>query len=272
MKSNKSFDFFIIVKFISAGFASVLLLGMFAPVVEGDTAITVVTQVITGGSLQITSLPNATLTPLSVNAASAQTSTGSLGTLTVTDSRGTGAGWSTTVTATNFTGVSPVTRISGSNSTVTSSGTFTGSSGGIYTMTIVNGGSAGVATFSVSGLESQTTTLTGSNVSVGTKGVKLTFGAAGYISGDSWTVRGDVIPVTGLTITPKTITTISGSSTGVTAGPAHLFSGESDPSTIFVASSGNGMGSYSQNPDLSLLVPVNTMANVYTSTITETIQ
>ena len=127
-----------------------------------------------------------------------------------------------------------------------------------------------MATFTVSGLESQGTTTTGSGVAIGINGVTATFASATYQVGDSWTIRVDVLPVTGLSITPSAVTTVSGSSTGVSAGSPHTFSGTSDPATIMSALSGDGMGQYTNTPNLSLTIPANSYANTYTATITET--
>lgn len=231
---------------------------------------TTVSQTVNAGTLGLTSGSSVTLSAVTVNAAAAQNSTGNLGTVTVTDNRGSGAGWSVTATSTNFTAVNSAVKTVGSNNTVTSGGTYANAAGGTYTITIGTGGSAGTANFTVSGLETQSTTTTGSGVAIGTRGVTATFASATYVTGDSWTIRVDTIPVTGLTHTPGSVTTIAGSSTGVTAGTAVTFASTSDPATIMTASSGKGLGSYSNNPALLLSIPATTYANTYTATITET--
>lgn len=237
-----------------------------------SAATTTVSQTVNAGTLGLTSGASTSLSSVTIDTSTAQTSTGNLGTVTVTDNRGSGVGWSVTATSTNFTKVNAAVKTAGSNSTVTSGGTYNNATGGTYTITINGGGASGVATFTVSGLETQTTTTTGSNIAIGTRGVTATFASATYVIGDQWTIRVDTIPVTGLTHTPGSVTTISGSSTGVTAGSATTFASTSDPATIMTASSGNGMGSYSNNPALSLTIPAATYANTYTATITETAQ
>lgn len=90
----------------------------------------------------------------------------------------------------------------------------------------------------------------------------------------NFTDGGHSIPVTNLTINPdnSTLTAISGSLTGVTAGVSHTFTGTSDPANIITAASGNGTGGYEINPDLSLTVPVGSYWGSYSATITLTVQ
>ena len=243
---------------------------------SADTKSTVVTQDVTGGSLTITSTANQSMSAVGVDTVSHNT-TGTLGDVTVTDSRGTGVGWTASATSTNFYKYNDPVKVSGSNSTVSLGTTtpYATSSAGIYTITIATGGSVGTATFNVTGLESATgvTTGTGSNIAVGTNGLTVNFGAATYSTGDSWTVRVDTIPVTGFQVAPGTRSIISGDGTNVNAGSTNLFTAattNSNPLTLMTASTGYGMGSYKVTPDLQLTVPANTYANTYTATVTET--
>jgi hypothetical protein len=255
------------------GFVNAVMLLQQYPLTSADAASgsTTVTQQVNAGTLNISPQSNASLSSVTVNATASQNSTGNLGTVTITDNRGSGVGWSATATSSDFTFINTALKVSGANNTVTSGGTYTNSAGGTYTITITTGGAVGAAKFSVSGLESASNQTTGSGVAIGSRGVTATFAAATYVIGDSWTVRVDTIPVTNLLFTPNTFTTISGSSTGVTNGSAHTFTTTSDATTILTASSGNGMGSYSDNPALQLSVPAATYANAYTATVTETV-
>ncbi len=205
------------------------------------------------------------------------TSTGSLGTIQVADSRGTNVGWSVTGSTTNFGQVNSAVLVSGSHNTVTSGGSYDYASGGVYTLTITNGGQSGNAIFSVSGLESATNQTTGSNVAVGTRGVTATFATANYSIGDSWTITINVIPVNisgYFTVNPNnaTFAVISGSGTGVGAGSSHAFTSNTDTTTLMSATAGNGTGTYSINPSLSLIVPAGTYSGNYSATFTETVQ
>lgn len=211
---------------------------------------TSVSQQVNAGTLNINTNASSSLTAVTVNATSSQNSTGTLGTLTVTDDRGSGVGWSATATSSDFTFINAAVKVSGSNDTVTSGGTYANSTGGTYTITITTGGSVGTALFRVTGIESASDQTTGSGVAIGARGVTATFAAATYSVGDSWTIRIDTIPVTNLTITPNTFTTVAGSSTGVSNGSSHAFTGTEDATSIITASSENGMGSYSDNPAL----------------------
>lgn len=260
---------------ILIGFATVIAqMSVNTPIVKAhaDTKSTVLTQAVTGGSLTISNDGNHTLGAATVDVTD-QNTTGTLGTITVTDNRGSGVGWNTTATSTNFVKVNAAVKTSGSNTTVTTNtgSTYSANTAGIYTITIANGGSAGVATYDVTGLETASGITTGTGVAVGTHGVLADFGVATYVTGDSWTIRVDVIPVTGLQVTPGSLTTIAGSSTNVSAGSVHTFSSTADATALITASAGYGLGSYSVAPSVQLTVPANSYANTYTATVTETV-
>lgn len=236
------------------------------------TASTTLTQDVTAGVLSISNTGTQALSSTAVSISN-QNTTGSLGTITVTDNRGTGVGWSATATSTHFIKYNSPTTTGGSNNTLSvhSSATYNNATQGTYTVTITSGGSSGVAQFSISGLETATGLTTGAAVSAGTRGLVLSFAAATYTTSDSWTIRVDVLPVTGLQLTPGSLTTISGSSTNVTAGSVHTFSSTSDATSLISASTGYGLGSYSVTPSLQLTVPANSYANSYTATVVETV-
>jgi len=84
------------------------------------------------------------------------------------------------------------------------------------------------------------------------------------------------IDVTNFTVTPANLTANSGSATNVTLGSATTLSdtdddGTSDPFTWVTAAAGAGIGRYTSNLNLSLVVPANTPAGDYSSTVTITI-
>lgn len=267
-----TFAFSSIVMFM--GFVNAVLLMQEYPLQGANAAsgTTSVTQQVNAGTLNLGTTASSSLSTVTVNATAAQNSTGNLGTVTVTDNRGSGVGWTCSATSSNFTFINSAVKVSGSNNTVTSGGTYNNSAGGTYTITITTGGASGVAIFSVSGLESATNQTTGTGVAVGTRGVTATFAAATYVIGDSWTIRVDTIPVTGLTITPVSPpTAVAGSITNVTAGGAHTFTSTSDSTVIMTATSGYGMGQYTDNPALQLSVPAASYANSYTATVTLTV-
>lgn len=255
------------------GFINAVMLMQRYPIGPADAATTTVSQTVNAGTLNISPQASASLSTVTVNAAASQNSAGDLGTVTVTDNRGSGVGWSATAASSDFTFVNAAVKTSGSNNTFTrdSSSTYNTSTAGTYTITITTGGTVGAAKFSVAGLESASDQTTGASVAIGTSGVTGTFASATYVIGDSWTIRIDTIPVTNLLFTPNTFTTIAGSSTGVSNGSAHTFTTTSDATAIMTATTGNGMGSYSDNPALQLTVPAAAYANSYTATITETV-
>lgn len=228
------------------------------------------TYTLSAGVLSLSAPSSATLNTVNLIAGT-MTGTGNLGTVQVTDQRGTLVGWNLTATCTNFIKVNTAQLVSGSNNTVTSGGTYNTSTKGTYTITITTGGSVGTAKFSVSGLETATNQTTGSGVAIGTQGVTATFAAATYVIGDSWTIRVDTIPVTNLSVTPGTVTLVQGPANNVTGGSAHTFTSTADATALITASSSQGSGIFSVNPSLSLNVPVGSYANSYLATVTETV-
>lgn len=273
---------------IILGFANIIIqLNQNTPVKEAAAAAdtTTVTQVISGGSLTIGNTGAESLTGATASS-SHQDTTGDLGTITVTDSRGTGVGWSLTAESTDFYKYNNPVQTSGlktlalgtSTAYATSSADTNMTMSDTYTITIDVPGDTGTATFDVTGAETANDQATtgGTDIAVGTKGLKVNFTDTGYATGNQWTVRVDTIPVMGFMINPGTKTTISGSGTNVTEGSTAFFSdpdfNDSFTATLLTATAGYGLGSYSVNPTLQLGIPANSYANTYTATVTETVQ
>lgn len=263
---------------IIMGFANAFILMRDYPLRQSRAATATVTANVTAGALLIyTTESVATLSAVTVNVTTSQNSTGSLGTITIEDNRGSGAGWSSTMTSTHFYKYQNAVMTGGANNTVTTSANSTAYTGtaGTYTITITGGGAVGVATYSVTGPGADSNSgTTGTDVNIGTKGLKATFGAATYTVSDSWTIRVDTVPVTGFRVTPGSLTANFGSSTtNVNAGSQYTFANTNDPTSLISASTagGYGMGSYSVTPALQLTVPAATFANAYTATVTMTV-
>jgi len=253
-------------------FFFILLLGSYNISIAYAASVNITINLqINAGLMTLSSDPTSTLSTITLSTSS-QNATGDLGLVDAADSRGTGVGWTLTDAASNFIQVETPITVSGSHNTLSSGGTYTGTTAGTYTVTIATGGSAGVSTYTVSGLETQGTTTTGSTVLIGTHGVTATFGAATYTTGDSWTIRVDLIPVTDFTQSPGSVSAIVGSLTGMNSGSSHTFSSTSDTATLASAPSGDGMGEYTLDPNLSLAVPANTYTGSYSATITLTAQ
>lgn len=235
------------------------------------TAQTHVRQDITGGALTIAQTGDEYMSTVSASI-NHQDSTGDLGTVTVTDARGTGVGWSATATSTNFYKYNTPVTTSGVNSiTLGNSTPYATSSAGTYTITITTGGTPGNALFSVAGLEtlSDQPTTGGTDVSVGTRGLKANFSGT-YSIGDQWTIRVDTIDLTRFRLTPGSLTTISGSNTNVTPGSLNFFDSISENVNLITATAGYGLGSYSIAPTLGLGIPANSYTNTYTARVTLT--
>ncbi len=257
---------------IVMGFVSVLIeLTSKEPIRLANAAQTHVRQDVTGGNLTISQTGDEYMATVSASV-NHQDTAGDLGTVTVTDNRGSGAGWSATAQSTNFYKYNNPTTTSGSNTILLGSSTpYATSSGGIYTITIGDtGGTSGVATFDVSGLESANEVLTGSNVAIGTRGLYVNFNDTDYATGDQWTVRVDTIDVTRFSVTPGSVTTISGSSTNVTGGSLNFFDSTVENVALITAPANYGMGSYSVAPALGLGIPGNSYASEYVARITLT--
>ena len=254
---------------------------LFSPVLESASAAfglspayaaTVpVSATIMSGALTLATPVSAALPPTTLNLTSTQTASGSLGVSSVTDSRGSGAGWSVTATCSNFTHIGSPVTVSGTSQPIIS-GTYLALAFGTYTVTIVSGGGSGTATYSVSGLETQSSRPTSlSPQQFGMRGLNISFPAGTYAAGDQWTIDVDAISVNDLTITPSSLSASSGMLAGVSLGPTHTFAATSEPATVMSAAPNGGMGSYSSNLGLSLAIPTFARAGSYWATITETV-
>lgn len=253
---------------------------------------TSLSETLTGGSLSVESPASATFGGKGV-LSTEQTDTAVIGDAThtnttgirVLDERGSGAGWSCTMTVTNLTTKATTKKLSGTNETVDFTGTYDGLDGvldpcGTFKVEITTGGAVGTAVFKwwdPAGTLTENVT-TDSTVSL-SNGISVTFGAATYAVGDSWSAAVDVFPykydtTKGLTATPSAIHNASGSLTGVTAGSAELMAGTgatSDAKTVMTAAVNSGMGDYYIDVDLSQTIHPNSPAGTYTSTATITV-
>lgn len=222
---------------------------------------------------------NSTLNMGSGTVGTTSSFSGSLGLMTVSDDRAGSPGWSLVAAASHMTTIRPALRIVGTAGGVTSVGVYDGMLGvsappATYDIVIDQAGPVGTATFDVSGAESMNDVVTGSFVAIGTKGVRVDFDVGNYSVGDRWKVIVDEFPYTDITITPGSVTVNSGSGTGVSAGSSGLFSGtgsQSNNKVLMSATSGNGTGSYSITPDLSVSVHTGPMAGTYSGDIIFTV-
>lgn len=228
------------------------------------------------GTFSLSHPGSVTLSNISIDAPSPD-STGSLGTTNVTDTRGLSFGWSLIATTTHFGYVGNPVRVSGTAGglSLSSGASYNFATGGTYTVTITR--NSPNAEYSVTGLESTPTAQAiGNGVAIGTRGVTVDFAAGSYSVGESWTITVRAIPIDSneyFSINPdnSTLTAVSGSLTGVTAGPVHAFTGTADPANILTAISGAGEGEYEIDPDLSLTIPIGTYVGNYSATMTLTL-
>lgn len=258
---------------IVMGFVSVLIeITKEEPIRLANAAQTHVRQDVTGGNLTISQTGDEYMATVSASV-NHQDTTGDLGTVTVTDNRGSGAGWSATAQSTNFYKYNNPTTTSGAKSlTLGNSTPYSTSSAGIYTITIDTGGNPGTATFDVTGAETvnDAATTGGTDIAVGTRGLRVNFPDTGYATGNQWTIRVDTIDVTRFSVTPGSVTTISGASTNVSGGSLNFFDSTIENVTLITAPANYGMGSYSVAPALGLGIPGNSYASEYVARITLT--
>ncbi|MBU2109457.1 hypothetical protein KKB71_00665 [Patescibacteria group bacterium] len=234
----------------------------------------------TAGTLTAASSATASFTGKTVSISS-QTSPATIANVSVTDARGSGAGWSATMTSTHFTSTSTVKDLAGSNSTVDFTGTYDGLDGvldpnGTFEVEIVEtGGAVGTAVYQFTDPAGNVnaTSTTASSVTL-SNGISATFAAATYVIGDKWSAGVDVFPYTGLEVVPGTITAASGSLTGVTAGSTENLAGSgstSNAKTLMTAATNKGFGDYDQAPALTLTIHANSLAGSFTATATVTV-
>ena len=268
-------------KVIGVLLAVVLCLGLITTGVFADNGMDVT---LTGDTLTVSSSATATLSEVTVSIV-ADTSTGSIANVSVTDPRGTGAGWSVVMTSQHFTTRAVTKELvdTGTANTVDFTGTYDGLDGvldpvGTFKVEIVGTGDVGVATFKwwdpAGTLTGDPAPITTAATVVLSNGISVTFAADDYAEGDSWSAAVDVFPYTGLTVTPGTITAASGSLTNVNAGDAGALVGSgvaSDAKALMTVDVNFGLGDYDQAPGLSLAVHANCLAGNYTATVVITV-
>lgn len=226
--------------------------------------------------LGITAPATTSLTAKTVSV-STQTATGTISGVEMTED-GT-AGWSMTLTSQHLTATSSVKVLSGSNSTVGFTGTYDGLDGvldpvGNFIVEVTTGGAVGTAVFSwTDPAGNQTTGVTTASSVALSNGISATFAPASYVGGNKWSMGVDVLLYTGLTVTPGTITVVSGD-TGVNAGTAETLSGTgvtSDAKSLMTGDSNNSTGTYRQDEGLELDIHANSLPGSFQGAVTLTV-
>jgi len=233
-------------------------------------------------ALVVSSSATASFTDKTVDIA-AQNSTATIANVSVTDERGTGAGWSATMTSTHFT-----TRATHKTITDTDSdgidgftGTYDGLDGvldpnGTFIVEITTGGAVGTAVFKwTNPVGSETANVTTASTNTLSNGITVDWtDAAIYDVGDKFSCGVDVFPYTDLEVVPGTITAASGNLSGVTAGSTENLAGTgatSDAKTLMTAAVDKGFGDYDQASALTLTIHANSLAGSFTATATITV-
>jgi len=208
----------------------------------------------------------------------AQTSIGTISNVEVVDD-GT-VGWSVTFNTTHFTATSTVRKLAGDNNTVSFAGVYDGLDGvlnpnGTFVVEITTGGTVGNAVFSWTDPAGNTETgsTTASSVSL-SNGISVNFGATTYVVDDEWSANVDVFPYTGLTVTPSSITEVSGDGGGVSAGAEEILTGSgtiSDSKTLMTGAANNSTGTYQQDEAMELNIHPNSLEGNFSADATITI-
>jgi hypothetical protein len=111
-------------------------------------------------------------------------------------------------------------------------------------------------------------TITVSDTRLAAPGWTVTATVENFVSTDTLTT----LPIANaFTSDPQTITTLSGSSSGITRGATKTVISTTDPFDVISAATTNGTGEYTLNDNISLIVPKLTPAKTYQSVITFTI-
>ena len=278
-------------KLIGVLLAVVLCLSLTTTGVLADT--TDLSETLGAGTLSVTSPTSATFGGGSVSTTSQSADAAVIGDAThtnttgirVLDERGSGAGWSCIMTVTNLNIRKDAVTLAGANSTVTFSGTYDGVLGvqttyKVFRVKITLLGAVGTAQYSWYKPGNDGTTpdgtavVTSADATLLSNGVYVAFAAATYAVDDEWSVLVDVLPYTGLTITPSVIHAASGVTTGITAGSEVTVSGStatSDNETVMTAAQNYGLGDYYIDVDLSQVIHINALVGEYTSLATITV-
>lgn len=237
------------------------------------SAATTLNQTISGGLLSLSSTNNAHLDPIVIEHAGINFSRGTLGDVLVDDSRGSNAGWTASATVSNFTSTVGFTHDGAANTPFSLLGQSTNlaATSGTYTLTIVNGGRLGVATYAISGQLTTPTTNLAATQTLGNTGFSFQASDVTYTAGDQFQLKLDIMPVSDLTIAPVAPVATSGSLAGVVAGDSHVFTSPNDPVTLATAANGNGDGLYDLSANLRLDVSPNANPGSYSAIVTETI-
>ncbi|MBU4349815.1 hypothetical protein KJ830_00605 [bacterium] len=267
--------------------AAVVSLLAMLPVSAVFAAETNLSQTLAVGILSVTSPATAAFIGKTVSSV-AQTDAAVIGNATHTDTTGirvlddtgSGAGWDCTMTVKHLTTRAAVKKLAGANATVNFTGIYDGLDGvldpcGTFKVEITTGGAVGTAVFKWwDPAGTLTATVTTASTFTLSNGITVTFAAATYAVGDSWSAGVDLFPYTGLTITPSAIHAASGSLTGVTAGGVVTMSGTaatSGAATVMAATVNNGAGDYYIDVDLSQTIHANSLAGIFTSVATITV-
>ena len=237
---------------------------------------------LSAGALSVTSSGTSTLSGLTVST-SAQTATGTIASVNVIDTRGSGAGWSVVITSQHFT-----TRAAHKNLVDVDNDGISGFTGvydgllgvldppGTFIVEITASGTVGVAVFQFTDpLGNTTSSLTTAATSSLNNGIVVDWDdGVTYDVGDKFSAAVDLFPYTGLTVTPGSITANSGTSTSITAGSTEALTGSdvtSAAKTLMAAAVNSGFGDFSQAPSLSLSVHANSLSGSFVADATITV-
>ena len=261
----------------SNGFVAVTVIAGLLALLGGLQVLAATTNMdvaLSAGTLNIASSASASLSGLTVSTSS-QNATGNIANVSVTDTRGSGAGWSAVMTSQHFTtrAAHKILVDADSDAFTGFTGTYDGLDGvidpvGTFKVEVTTGGAITVAVFKwTDPAGNETTGVTTAATNVLSNGITVDWDdSATYDVGDIYSAAVDVFPYTGLTVTPQATVAASGSLSGITDGSSGALTGSSvtsDSKTLVTADVNAGFGDYDQQENLSLSAHANSLAGTY---------
>lgn len=252
-----------------------------------------VSQVMSAGSLELSSDASSLFTPrtISANDQAANTSVD----LSISDTRGSGAGWAVTMTATPLTTlvISGVISNAGTMTITAGDGRYNGffdyiinDSPCIYTMNMIGSGVSGIAIYDLRindednanclvGEEADSVLTAANERTIGLRGITVDMSGAADI-GDSFRIITDMYSVEDLSAVCNSPVALSGNTAQLSEGSCSSFvkganATISNAQTVLTAPSGYGLGTFTQQIDYTLTIHKNTLAATYSGTLTFTI-
>jgi len=227
------------------------------------------------GSLSLTDPGAITFTAQTIGVANGSIS--STPSIAASDTRGSLAGWTITAASTSFvrtgtavdvSGTTPTARMGFSGTYDCTVGPAASSGAGRYRTEITTGGAVGTAVFKwLNAFTTETTDVTTAATVSLDSGISATFTGTQVLGDVVALPVGCAVPKIQQSITPASLSSVSGSTSGISLGAVADLSATR---TIFTAEAGSGNGDYDFNLAIALTILKNSLAGEHTATLTLT--